>query len=124
MRLKLDENLGPLAANLLRRSGHDVETVPSENMRSAPDRVLLESCRRERRCLITLDLDFGNPLLFRPTAYPGIAVLRMPPKPSHDDLLACVATLNNALAAGAIAGKLWVVQRGRVREYQDPYAEV
>lgn len=124
MRLKLDENLGHLAAELLRHNGHDVETVPTENLCSAPDRVLLERCRVEARCLITLDLDFGNPLLFRPTAYAGIVVLRLPSKAAHDDLVACVRTLNAALAAGGIMGKLWIVQRGRVREYQDPYPEI
>ncbi|HMD84660.1 MAG TPA: DUF5615 family PIN-like protein [Terriglobia bacterium] len=123
MRLKLDENLGRLAAELLRGGGHDVETVPAENLCSAPDRELLDKCRAEARCLITLDLDFGNPLVFRPTAYAGIVVLRLPPKPIHDDLVACVRTLNTALAANEIAGKLWIVQRGRIRVYQDPYAE-
>jgi predicted nuclease of predicted toxin-antitoxin system len=124
MRLKLDENLGRLAAELLRTSGHDVETVPSQNLCSAPDRVLLERCRAENRCLVTLDLDFGNPLLFRPVHYAGIVVRRLPPNPTHDDLIACVRTLNAAFAAGEMTGRLRIIQRGRVRQYQDPYAEV
>ncbi len=123
MRLKLDENLGRLTAELLRGSGHDVETVPSQYLCSASDRVLIERCRAEFRCLVTLDLDFGNPLLFRPAAYAGIVVLRMPPKPTREDLVVCVRTLNAALAADEVRGKLWMVQRGRVRKYQDPNAE-
>ena len=51
MRLKLDENLGRLAAEILRNSGHDVETVPAENLCSAHDRLLLERCHAEARCL-------------------------------------------------------------------------
>jgi len=124
MKLKLDENLGRLVAQLLSAGGHDVQTVPAQDLCSAPDRVLLERCRAETRCLVTLDLDFGNPLLFRPSTYAGIAVLRLPSKPSHDDLIACVRTLNSALAGGDIAARLWIVQHGRVREYQDPDAEV
>ena len=123
MKLKLDENLGRLAAEILRSSGHDVETVPTENLCSASDRVLIERCLAESRCLVTLDLDFGNPLLFRPAAYTGIVVLRLPPKPTRDDLVACVLTLNAALATDKVRGKLWIVQRGRVRKYQDPYVE-
>jgi predicted nuclease of predicted toxin-antitoxin system len=123
MRLKLDENLGQLAAGLLRDSGHDVETVRSQNLCSASNRDLIERCMAESRCLVTLDLDFGNPLLFRPIAYAGIVVLRLPSKPSHNDLIACVHTLNTAFASGEIAGRLWIVQRGRVRQYQDPDVE-
>jgi predicted nuclease of predicted toxin-antitoxin system len=124
MRLKLDENLGRLAAEILRSSGHDVETVPRQDLCSASDRVLIEKCLGESRCLITLDLDFGNPLTFRPTAYAGIVVLRLPSKPTREDLVACVRTLNAALAADQVAGRLWIVQRGRVRKYQDPDAEI
>lgn len=123
MKLKLDENLGRLAAEILRSGGHDVETVPAENLRSASDRVLIERCLTESRCLVTLDLEFGNPLLFRPAAYTGIVVLRLPPKPTRDHLITCVRTLNAALATDEVTGKLWMVQRGRVRKYQDPNAE-
>lgn len=54
MRLKLDENLGRLAAEVLLGSGHDVETVPSQNLCSASDSDVIERCRAERRRLITL----------------------------------------------------------------------
>lgn len=76
MRLKLDENLGTRSAALFRRAGHDVATVRDQRLAGAPDRKLIEICRAEGRCLVTLDLDFGNPLLFDPARYSGIAVLR------------------------------------------------
>ena len=70
------------------------------------------------RCLVTLDQEFGNPLLFKPSEYPGIAVLRLPPRPTPDDLLDVVRTLISGLARRNVEGKLWIVQRGRLREYQ------
>ncbi|MGQ9556196.1 MAG: DUF5615 family PIN-like protein, partial [Anaerolineae bacterium] len=82
MRLKLDENLGKKAAEPLQQAGHDVATVSSQRLSGVEDRTLIETCRREARCLVTLDLEFGNPLLFKPSDYPGIVVLRLPPKPS------------------------------------------
>jgi len=120
MKLKLDENLGRQAAELLRGRGHDVQTVPDEHLGAASEEVLIQACRTERRCLVTLDLDFGNPLLFPPTEYAGIAVLRPPRKPSPSDLLETVETLMSALARESPVGRLWIVQRGRIRMYQDP----
>lgn len=118
MRLKLDENLGTLGVELLRQAGHDVVTVVEQGLCSATDNALITVCLRERRCIVTLDLDFGNPLLFRPSDYAGIAVLRLPPKPAQQDLLDAIRILIAGLAQGEIEGKLWIVQRGHIREYQ------
>ncbi len=79
---------------------------------------MIAACQAERRCLITLDLDFSNPLLFPPSDYAGVAVLRLPRKPRAEDLWACCRMLINALAKRDIAGRLWVVQTDRIREYQ------
>jgi len=38
MKLKLDENLGTRAAELLREAGHDLSTVPEQNLCSTPDK--------------------------------------------------------------------------------------
>lgn len=118
MRLKLDENLGHAAADLFRQVGHDADTVPGEGLAGAPDDEIHKACQREERCLVTLDLDFSNPLVFPPAECAGIAVLRLPRRASHSDLLLACQTLVAALARQEIAGKLWVIQRGRVREYR------
>jgi len=117
MKLKLDENLGRRAAELLRGRGHDVRTVPDEHLGAAADEVLIQACRAERRCLVTLDLDFGNPFLFTPMEYAGIAVLRLPRKPSHSDLVETVETQVGALSHEDPGGRLWIVQKGRIRVY-------
>ena len=118
MKLKLDENLGRRGKTLLETAGHDVKTVAEQNLTKAEDTDLIGACRHEHRCLVTLDLDFGNPLRFNPSDHCGIAVLRLPRKPSHEDLLAAVKTLATALESESIDQQLWIVERARVRIYQ------
>nr|VFJ57947.1 MAG: hypothetical protein BECKDK2373B_GA0170837_10697 [Candidatus Kentron sp. DK] len=75
MQFKLDENLGQRGKQMLADAGFDVATVMEEGLTSATDRDLIGVCRRENRCLITLDLDFSNPFVFPPEDYAGIAVI-------------------------------------------------
>jgi hypothetical protein len=118
LKIKLDENLGRRAVELLRAAGHDTATVVDQRMTSTPDIDLIEACRQEERCLVTLDLDFANPLVFHPERYCGIAVLRLPSRPGPEDLLNAVRTLIIGLTRTEITGRLWIVQIGAIREYQ------
>jgi predicted nuclease of predicted toxin-antitoxin system len=118
MKLKLDENLGQRGAELFRKAGHEVATVAEQSLISAADDRLIAICHQEQRCLVTLDLDFGNALLFPPTYYSGIAVLRLPRRSTDVDLLTACQRLADGLKLRSIEGKLWVIDRGRIREYQ------
>ena len=89
-----------------------------QGLASTSDDRLIEVCRSERRCLITLDLDFSNPLRCDPSRYSGIVVLRLPLQSMAGDLLDAIRTLAVGLDDSTIEGKLWIVQRGRIREYQ------
>jgi len=119
MKLKLDENLGRRCASLLSEAGHDVATVPEQGMCSASDARLVMACRDEERCLVTLDLGFANPLRFRPSEHRGIVVLRLPGRPSHEDLLGAARTFRDALESDSPEGVLRIVRRGRVRIHEE-----
>ena len=59
MNFKLDENFGIRTIDLFRNAGHDAQTVVEEKLSGASDRQIYQVCIRERRCLVTLDLDFS-----------------------------------------------------------------
>lgn len=113
----MDENLGRSHADFLRRTGHDVMTVPEQNMCAASDRNLLSVSSRESRCLVTLDLDFANPLVFPPSEHAGVVVLRLPSKSAPSDLHMLLQTLTAGLAQNSVVGKLWIIEPGRIRVY-------
>lgn len=117
MNFKLDENLGQAAADILRAAEHDVATVAEERLQGAPDTRVLEAAHAEARCLVTLDLEFGNPLVFAPARYSGIVVIRLPGRATHAALLEAVRTLLQAVSSRSVVGKLWIVHRSQVREY-------
>jgi predicted nuclease of predicted toxin-antitoxin system len=77
MQFKLDENLPPSAAELLRSLGHDVMTVYDQGLQSCIDPEVLAACQGEGKILLSLDLDFSNILVYPPERYAGLIVLRL-----------------------------------------------
>lgn len=119
MKIKLDENLGSLrVATWLRMAGHDVATVREQGLTSMPDNQLIDICRSEGRCLITSDRGFGNCLKYNPATYAGIVITRLPSPHTFADWREAVETLILGLEQAEVAGKLWIVQEGRIQEYQ------
>jgi predicted nuclease of predicted toxin-antitoxin system len=119
LKIKLDENLGRRCAQLFTEAGHDTATVPSQKLSGASDPEVIIRCRDEGRALITLDLDFGNPLLFKPSEYHGIAVLRPHSPVAPHELEELCRTLIGGLAREELNRKLWIVEHARVRIHQE-----
>jgi hypothetical protein len=78
---------------------------------------LIDVCRIERRCLVTMDFDFSNPIQFPPDHYAGIVVLKLPKDPNLSDILECLQTLVRGIDPCDLGGKLRIVSKSRIREY-------
>jgi len=118
MRFKLDENLSTHLVTLLAEGGSDVETVAGEGLSGQPDHDIFEVCCSEGRTLVTLDLDFSNPIRFPPGETEGIVVLR-PPRPVLSLIRITLESALPVLRSKPLRGKLWIVEPGRIRVY-DP----
>ncbi|MEG4495993.1 DUF5615 family PIN-like protein [Microcoleus sp. F10-C6] len=118
MKLKLDENVDVRVITFLRLAGHDVETVVSEGLTSAPDVELINVCHQEERCLVTADRGFGNRMRFNPSEYAGIVVIRLTPSANFTEWREAIETLILGLQQAEILGKLWIIRQGTIQEYQ------
>jgi len=116
MRFKFDENLNAGLAAGLTAVGHDVATVPAERLSGRPDETIYAACLAEERILVTLDLDFSNPLRFPVAGTPGIIVLR-PPRPLVHLMAQLIGELPALLKREQPSGKLWILQPDRLRVF-------
>jgi predicted nuclease of predicted toxin-antitoxin system len=66
MKFKVDEDLPSDIAEALRAAGQDATTVREEGLSGTPDESLWEHSQAERRCLVTADKGFANPLVHPP----------------------------------------------------------
>ncbi len=120
MKLKLDENLGTRGRDLLEQAGHDVCTVPAQDLCAATDQEVAARCLADARGIVTLDLDFANPFRFPPSQHHGIAVLRGPARMSEEALHRLLSTFASALKNQPFHGALWILEDGRIRVFQAP----
>jgi predicted nuclease of predicted toxin-antitoxin system len=115
--LKLDENLGRQIARALSDAGHDVATIASEGLSGSPDEVVFSAAADESRTLVTLDLDFANPLRFPPTGTAGVIIVRAPRSVFNLVRAHLLKALPKIEKLGA-QGQLYIVEPGRIRQYR------
>jgi predicted nuclease of predicted toxin-antitoxin system len=106
-------------ARLFEAAGHDTSTVHGQNLCGANDMEVIGRCSDEARALVTLDLDFSNSLRSRPSDHRGIVVLRPRSPASLRELEELCRTLIGAMTKEEPDGKLWIVEIGRLRIYQE-----
>lgn len=111
---KLDENLHPDVAEVLRDHGHDVMTVSGQGLRGTGDERLIHICHGEGRAIMTLDVGFADIRRYPPESYSGIVVLRLTSQ-SKGHVLRITRQLAPTLHGEPVAGRLWIVTEQGIR---------
>jgi predicted nuclease of predicted toxin-antitoxin system len=114
VKFKFDENLPAECSVCLSNAGHDCQTVAAEKLTGAQDSELFERCQREKRILVTLDLDFANVQSYPPQSNAGVIVLR-PPVQDKQTLIALTLRLVKVLNTKSASRQLWIVEADRIR---------
>jgi len=117
MRLKLDENFDVGLVSVLRDEGFDVDTMRDEGLSGSSDEAIYQVCRDLRRVLVTLDLDFSNPIRYPPEVTEGILVVRVP-RPLLSLIRTTFLDALPVLKSGFLHGALWIVEPGRIRIHE------
>jgi len=112
MKIKLDENLPARLLPALKDHGHDVHTVPGEQLTGRADAEIWRAVVTEGRFLITQDLDFSDTRQFAPGTHPGLLLIRLR-EPGSQALLDAITAV--AAELDGWAGCFVVLTENKVR---------
>ena len=116
MKFLVDAGLPVWIVAYLAEAGHDGVHARQLGIGGAPDHIIAERARDEKRCIITRDFDFGDIRAYPPRDYAGIVVLTMPrDRGSPYIRLLLERLMQFARDGGTVTGKLLVVTENRIR---------
>ena len=111
--------LSPLLAAWLVDRGHDAVHAAAMGMSTAADAEIMSVARRERRTIVTADLDYPRLLAAARATEPSLILFRGGSW-NEADVRSKMAILLESFGAEDIAGSILVVERERVRRQRLP----
>lgn len=115
MKIFIDECVWQITRDFILQHGHDLATVEERGLAGADDEVVLAQAVKEDRALLTRDMHFSNILLYPPSNYSGIIVLRIKPQtidPVHHTLISALSYFSQE----SIRKALVIVDHNNFRE--------
>ncbi len=79
MRIFIDECVWQVTRDFVQQLGHDMATAEERGLAGADDDLVLAQAVAENRVLLTRDMDLSNILLYPPSNYLGIIILKIRP---------------------------------------------
>ncbi len=120
MRFLIDEDLPRSVDNLLRQYGHEAIDIRDIGLRGASDADIAAYAQKQRLCILSGDIGFGDIRNYPPKEYFGIVVLRLPTKATSATILNLLKSfLVQTKIVDQLNGKLAVIEPSRVRIRKD-----
>ena len=116
MKFKIDENLPKEISEILRKNGYQSSSVNEQQINGIQDEELIDICLKEKKCLITSDLDFANILIYPPDKYYGIVVFRSQKMIKKIQLM-LLKNFLELLPTIEIKGRLWIIEIDKARVF-------
>lgn len=76
LKFLVDENLSPSLSDYLRSLGYDSQSVREVGLKWKPDEEIIKWVQKEKRILITADLDFGEFFYLKNFGKIGVIILK------------------------------------------------
>ena len=114
MKFKIDENLPVEIAHFLQHAGYDALTVYDQKLTGEEDSEIAEICNKEKRAIVTMDLDFADIRAYPPKDFAGLIVLRLK-RQDKLHVLEVFQRIVDVLAKEQLAKCLWIVEENRIR---------
>jgi predicted nuclease of predicted toxin-antitoxin system len=122
MRFLADMGVSQRVVTWLRASGHDVVHLREQGLQKLPNGEIFEKATRERRVILTFDLDFGEIVALSRGARTSVAVFRL--RDTRTETV--IARLGRVLGESSDAleqGAVVIVEDGRHRVRPLPVGE-
>lgn len=114
MLIKLDENIPDLVAERLRQLGHEVHTIREEGLTGASDERVSAELGKERRFLVTQDLDFSDARRFVENSPMGVLIVRLN-NPTRRQIASRVEEVFVGQAEADLVGSITIATEKKIR---------
>ncbi len=114
MKFLADMGISPVTVAWLNQQGHDAKHLSEERLHKSSDREIFDKAKKEKRIILTTDLDFGEIAVSAASAQISVIIFRQEdrtPASINQYLEKVIYTAKTELKKGAIL----IIQEGRFR---------
>lgn len=114
MKFLLDMPISPKTEEFLKKLGYDAIRVDRINMQKATDEEIFQYAIKEKRTIITADLDFGQLLYYFKSTKPSVIIFRLS-YPSVEKMNQLLSSILPKIKEEIEKGSIIIVEEGRIR---------